>query len=389
MTKSLYEFALEHNLGTEKQRMYVQAAEEHGSTKAADRALGVANDVVGRALRAVKAQAARIGFADGHFTNGVAEGFTMGKVTIQRNAEGVIERTWERQSPDAEQREAMLSVLRESLNTEIKPLPIIRVPKYVDDNLLTVVPVGDPHFGMFSWAQETGENFDLKIAEEVTYAAVDSLVTRSPASKTAMLLNLGDFFHADNSSNRTPRSGANLDVDGRFMKIAQVGVMAMQRCIMRMLEKHESVIVRNNMGNHDPHQACMLSIALAARFHDNPRVKVEMTPNPFYYFLWGNTLIGSTHGDGAKLPDLPMIMASDRKHDWAASIWRVWHVGHFHHNQKLVQKDLVGCEVETHRTLAGTDAWHHHSGYRSYKDMKGIVYDKDEGEIMRFRSGRV
>lgn len=383
------------------------ALHEHGSANAASKALDIPRSTLRHRIRNARLlnigpygplddsdiandiSLARKGYAEGHFENGVAPGYLMGKVTIHRDADGNIKNTWERQSPDTEARERMLEVLRDSLSKDIQPLPEIKKPKYVDDNLLTVVPMGDPHFGMFSWAKETGENFDLKIAEEVTYAAVDSLTARSPASKTAMLLNLGDYFHANDRTNATPRSGANLDVDGRFQKIATIGVLAMQRCIIRMLEKHETVIVRNNGGNHDPDAHAMITIAIASRFHDNPRVIVETSPSPFYYYLWGNTLIGSTHGDGAKLPDLPMIMANDRKHFWAASIWRVWHVGHFHHNQKLVQKDLVGCEVETHRTLAATDAWHHHSGYRSYKDMKGIVYDKEEGEIMRFRSGRV
>ena len=107
----------------------------------------------------------------------------------------------------------------------------------------------------------------------------------------------------------------------------------------------------------------------------------------FISYRFGNTLIGSTHGDGAKLPDLPLIMANDAPNDWAKAEHRVWHVGHFHHNQRFAQKDLVGCEVETHRTLAASDAWHHHSGYRSKKDMKAIVYHRDMGEVNRIRWG--
>jgi hypothetical protein len=41
--------------------------------------------------------------------------------------------------------------------------------------------------------------------------------------------------------------------------------------------------------------------------------------------------------------------------------------------------------VETHRTLASTDAWHAGQGYRSEKDMNAIVYHRDHGEIQRTR----
>jgi diguanylate cyclase (GGDEF)-like protein len=243
--------------------------------------------------------------------------------------------------------------------------------------------MGDPHFGMLSWEPETGVSFDLAKAEAVTFGAVDMLTSLTPSSETALLLNLGDYFHADDSSNRTPRGQNMLDVDGRFQKVASVGFRAMIRCIERLLEKHAKVIVRNNPGNHDPHQALMLNIAIGARFHNEPRVYVDPSPSPFYYYRHGTTLIGSTHGDGPKLTDLPLLMANDARDDWAASDYRVWHVGHFHHNQRLSQKDLVGCEVETHRTLAATDAWHHHSGYRSQRDMKAIIYSKTDGEVIR------
>src|SRR3546814_16870084 len=119
--------------------------------------------------------------------------------------------------------------------------------------------------------------------------------------------------------------------------------------IERLLEKHQRVIVRNNPGNHDPHRAAMLSICLAARFHDNPRVTIDDSPSSFFYFRFGKTLIGSTHGDRAKLVDLPLIMACDVTEDWAASDYRVWHRGHFHH---APANDLVAFTVDSHRQLA-------------------------------------
>jgi len=224
----------------------------------------------------------------------------------------------------------------------------------------------------------------LEIAERVTFAAVDRLAALTPPTGTALLLNLGDYFHADDSTNRTPRGQNILDVDGRFAKIASVGFRAMIRCVDRLLQKHGKVIVRNNPGNHDPHQAAMLNIAVGAYYHAEPRVEVDTSPSGFYYLRFGKVLIGSTHGDGAKLTDLPLIMANDAPNDWAAARYRVWHCGHFHHDQL---KDYQGCTVETHRTLAPNDAWHRYQGYRSFRDMKAIVYHKEFGEMQRIRCG--
>lgn len=368
-------------LSDELMRAAVDALAEHGTQTAAATALGLSRSTLQHRLR----EAARKGLAPGHFNNGTAPGFNMAKVTVQRNAAGDIERTWERQSPDQLGALEAVQGAMESILSDVRGLMQPAPPPAVyDADLLTVIPMGDPHFGLLTWAKEVGEDFDLKIAEELTFGAVDRLCALAPSSDTALLLNLGDFYHADNSSNRTPQSGNSLDVDGRFQLIAQVGLRAMTRCIRRLLEKHAKVIVRNNRGNHDPHQAFMLSLALDALFHNEPRVEIEMTPASFYYYRFGKTLIGSTHGDGAKLTDLPLIMAADAPHDWAASTWRVWHCGHFHHDQL---KDHPGCTVETHRTLATNDAWHKHAGYRSGRDMKAVIYHREHGEISRIRCG--
>lgn len=312
----------------------------------------------------------------GHITKGVSTLY---------DADGNIKAQWVKSSVDWQRAEEAfkqsIADLCDGLKGKAAPCP---APEQSNDDLLTVIPMGDPHFGLMSWARETGENFDLEIAERVTFDAVDRLCSLTPATGTALLLNLGDYFHADDSTNRTPRGGNVLDVDGRFSKIASTGFRAMIRCIDRLLEKHGKVIVRNNPGNHDPHQAAMLTIAVQAYYHNEPRVEVNDSPSGFFFYRFGKVLIGSTHGDGAKLTALPMIMANDAPEDWAAARFRVWHCGHFHHDQV---KDQVGCTVETHRTLAAGDAWHRYQGYRSHRDMKAIVYSREYGEVNRIRCG--
>jgi hypothetical protein len=360
---------------------------EYGSITEAARIVGMPRETLQNRVNKARDAQAR-GTLDSDLATRVPEGHRVKGVSTLYNEEGAIKAQWVKTDVDRAQAEdAFQTAILDLCDGLQGKSPVIPPPAYADDDLLTVIPMGDPHFGLLSWKPETGEDFNTAKAEEMTFGAVDLLASMSPPSGTALFLNLGDYFHADDSTNRTPRGGNVLDVDGRFDKVASIGFRAMIRCIERLLEKHGHVIVRNNPGNHDPHQAKMLNIAVGAYFHNETRVTVDPSPSTFYFYRFGRTLIGSTHGDGAKLPDLPLIMANDVPQEWAAAQFRVWHVGHFHHNQRLGQKDLVGCEVETHRTLAAGDAWHRHQGYRALRDMKAITYHREHGEISRVRVG--
>ena len=92
------------------------------------------------------------------------------------------------------------------------------------------------------------------------------------------------------------------------------------------------------------------------------------------WFLAG--VLFANHGDGAKFEDLGEIMAADVPELWGASLHREWHTGHVHH---LQVKELRGCTARSHRTLAGRDHWHFHSGYRSGRSLEALTYHADYG----------
>jgi hypothetical protein len=259
------------------------------------------------------------------------------------------------------------------LSTVIKP------PKIKDKDILTVIPMGDPHIGMYAWAAECGEDFDADIAERELRSAIVDLVDRTPPSETCILLNLGDFFHADNMASETSRSGNKLDTDSRWGRVLYIGIWAMVDCIYACLKKHKKVVVRNNVGNHDDHTSVMLNIALQMYFHNNKRVVIDHNNNHFWYYQFGKVLLASTHGDTAKPKDLPAIMLADAEHV-VGTKHRYWLTGHIHSSHK---QEFAGCIWESFRTLAGKDAWHSSMGYRSGRDMQAIVYHKEYGEMSR------
>ena len=370
---------------TPRQAEFIEAIEQHGGMRAAARALNVSSGTIGNSMDALKKRAARQGHAPEHsMVHAVPDGYIVKGVSTYYNEDGKPTGQWVKSSISEQRQAELLKEFAATLAEEVKGLaPITPAPQHCMEDLLCVYPLGDPHVGLRAWAEEAGEDFDLNTAEQLTCAAIDRLVASAPPAQTALLLNLGDAYHADDESNTTRKSGHTLDVDGRWAKIQQVGLRSMLYCIRRLLEKHERVEVRINRGNHDGHSSYALSLMLSCYFHNEDRVHVDLSPAVAWYYQFGRVLIGSTHGDTLKGKDMMGIMADDCPKAWGDTKFRVWYVGHVHHTDI---KEYRGGIVEYFRTLAARDAWHAGQGYKAGRDMRLIVHHREHGEIERHRA---
>lgn len=272
--------------------------------------------------------------------------------------------------------EASLRAMAESL-PQVAPRP---VPGGHMSDLLTGYPIGDPHFGMRAWAAETGDDWDLAIAERVHCGAMAALVASAPPSEQAIIVNLGDALHYDSLEAKTPRSGHFLDADGRYAKMVHVWVKVIRQCIESALEKHARVHVVNVQGNHDETGAIWTAIALSHIYEREPRVTVDTSPSLFNYYRFGRVLIGCHHGHTCKAASLPAVMAADRAQDWGETVHRYWWTGHIHHESV---KEFPGVSVESFNTLASKDAHATAGGWRSRETMQAIVLHREHGEVAR------
>lgn len=370
------------DFGVPSEREAAEAMLFHGSVAAAAEALGVTPMGLRGRLSELARRAARAGWAPGSdMTKAAPQGFAVKGVSSYYDGEGNLRGQWVKTKRDEEQK---FELLVDALQTIAEPFKgaadPVAVPQASENDLLCIYPMGDPHLGMFAWAAETGADFDLTIAERNLVTAVDQLVALAPPAREALIINLGDFFHSDNGSNRTARSGHALDVDTRWAKVLSVGIRAMRRCIDRALAHHEHVTVVCEIGNHDDHSAMMLALCLSNYYEREPRVTIDTSPAKFHWHRFGLNLIGITHGDTVKAQNLPGVMAVDRASDWGETKYRYWYTGHVHHESV---KEYPGCVVETFRTLAPRDAWHAAAGYRSGQDMRMDVLHRTRGRINR------
>lgn len=312
----------------------------------------------------------------------VPDGYRVKGTSTLYREDGSVAAQWVKTAADEARQREMMEAAVAAMTAD---LPRIRPRKATGPHLpdlLTVYPIGDPHIGMYSWGEETGEDWDLPIAERTHCEAMAALVEASPASEQAVVVNLGDLFHYDSLGAVTPRSGHLLDADGRYAKMVTVGVKVMRQCIESALTKHKRVHVINAPGNHDETGALWLSIALNNIYEREPRVTVDVNPSVFAYYRFGKVLLGVHHGHSCKPDKLPGVMAADRAKDWGESAYRYWLTGHIHHESR---KEFAGVTVESFSTLAAKDAYATTGGWRSNRAMQSIVYHREIGECARSR----
>ena len=288
---------------------------------------------------------------------------------------------WMIQDRDAQDRmEAMriaCDAMAEPLRGKIEPVAAPKAP--LEEDLMVAYYIGDHHLGMYSWAAETGVDYDCDIAETILDQAFQRMGAAAPAAQKALVVSIGDFFHADNHKSVTPHSGNVLDTDSRHSRVIQTGIRMLRRAIDFALRKHAEVEVLIIAGNHDPESSIWLAHCMAVAYDSEPRVTVRTDPRVYKYTRWGKCLIGTTHGHRAKAKDLPAIMAVDVPQWWGETTHREFVHGHFHHESVKAER---GCTVHCISVLAAADAWHAGEGYRSDRGMELAVYHKSQGRLM-------
>lgn len=252
-------------------------------------------------------------------------------------------------------------------------------------SLITVYPIADLHFGMYAWKEETGNDYDTNIASRVLNTAFIELIGRSIPSDLGVVLNLGDWYHADNDENKTRKSGNKLDVDTRYARVLREGVKLMVQVIELAKTQHKLVYVKTIPGNHDPYGALALTTAIDARYAGDQRVIVDTKADPIWVRKFGSVLISAAHGDMARPVDMPHIVAARHPHWWGESEWRYAYLGHIH-QRKVWKPDTIengGMEVEVFRTLAPKDAWSTQMGHVARRSLVAITHDHLRGEVHR------
>ena len=259
--------------------------------------------------------------------------------------------------------------------------------KIKNNNHLLVINPADIHIGKYANGVETGSEYDVETACIRVLEGLQGLIDRSQGFAIEKILFCigNDVLHIDNVYNQTT-AGTGQDVDGKWWEHFEVALALYVKCV-EILREIAPVDIIHCMSNHDYQSGFHLAHALKSWFRLDKEITFDISVAHRKYYKYGCNLIGLEHGDGAKMDNLPLLMAQEKPKMWSETKYRYWYLHHLHHKIKHKwrdAKDFIGVTVEYMRSPSGTDSWHSRKGYTGVpKAVEGFLHEKDSGQVAR------
>lgn len=258
--------------------------------------------------------------------------------------------------------------------------PEVKIERNVDlgseAGELLVISLADVHIGKLSEVEESGDEYNSAIAIKRVLTGVSAILRDVSSLKIDKILLIGgnDILHTDNAK-RTTTSGTPQDTDGgwfrNFVRAKELYVK-----VIDMLLEVADVHFVHNPSNHDFVTGTLLAQVVEAFYRNHRNFTCDVNLRHRKYFRYYSNLIGSTHGDGAKSSDLPLLMAQESE-DWSSTKHRYFYTHHVHHKN---EKDYPGVTVESFRSPSSSDSWHDRNGFTGApKALEAFVHHPVRG----------
>ena len=299
-----------------------------------------------------------------------------------RDSDGEVVMEWTKTDIDKDEQERLL---REALKAMAEKIPAAKPVKphkiKYNDQLTNLHVLTDYHFGALAWDEETkGDNWDTDLAEKLIIDWFTASINSSPDAEVGILAQLGDLLHFDGLVPITPASGNVLDADTRFQRVVRIVIRCLRQIIQMMLVKYKTVWVIMADANHDPSAGVWLREFLKALYEDEPRVTVDVNPDTYNCYEWGQVSLFFHHGHKKKIASIDDVFAAKFREVFGRTKFSYAHMGHFH---SVEVKETNLMLLEQHRTMAASDAYASRGGWISGRSANVITYHKEYGEVAR------
>lgn len=277
------------------------------------------------------------------------------------------------------EKDAFANNLIKDLKRYSPKFPKIKRVKSKESYCLVLDPA-DIHIGKLCTAFETGTQYNQQIAVKRVLDGVKGILNKSQGFHIDKIIFIGgnDILHTDTPHRKTT-SGTPQDTDGmwydNFLMAKQLYVD-----VLELLISVADVHFIFNPSNHDYTNGFFLADVIQTYFRNCKNITFDCSIAHRKYSVYGNSLIGTTHGDGAKQADLGQLMSVEAKQFWANSEYRYFYTHHVHHK---TAKDYINVTVESLRSPSPADSWHHRNGYINKAAIEGFLHSKNNGQIAR------
>lgn len=335
-----------------------------------------------RVIRIRKAKLAKKGVGHGRdVSHLVPDGYKIKGTSSLVDEFGNTKLQWVKTDTDAERQVELMKAVVEGMKSEITPVAPVKATRAKrDDKLLNLYTVSDFHLGMLAWGDESGDDWDMKIAEDLFSRWFNAAFQKAPDAGTGVINLLGDLAHFDSLVAVTPASGNVLDADTRYQKLVRYMIRMVRRVVDMALVKHKNVRLLIVQGNHDESGMIWLAEMFATLYSNDSRVIVDTSPDVYKMVQHGKTTLFFHHGHKARFDAIEPVMIAKFRKAFGESVYSYAHVGHLHHQKIVESRNMV---VEQHRTLAAKDAYASRGGWMSGRSANVITYSAEYGEVAR------
>lgn len=280
--------------------------------------------------------------------------------------------------------------IQELIDAAKKEMPVVPKIKYTKkkDPVMFEIAMPDLHFGRLTWNEESGEDYDIKIAEEAANKVIDELLGYSKIFEIdRIVFPIGNDWYNVNTESNTTIGGTVQQEDTRGKKSYKRGRELARALIDKCasLAPTDIIIVS---GNHDGEKIFHMGDAMEITYENNPNVTVNNDAVSRKYYLYGKVLLGFTHGCEIKSSRIPLLMPIEAKEMWAQSTFREWHMGHIHNklDMRVEADEDSGILMRRLRSIAAADAWTFNRGFKSLRAAEAFVWHPTKGLIGQFTS---
>ena len=249
------------------------------------------------------------------------------------------------------------------------------------EKLALEISFSDIHIGSFSWNQEVGQDYDMKIAIDKIKKVVEEakeIIELYPIEKLYLTF-LGDFVHIDTVDSTTTK-GTKVDSDSRPKKILQKS----QEVVVYIIEQLSTGIDTELYwieGNHSRLLEYSIFMSLPLIFKNNKYLKFHVEPISRKAFLYKGNLVGLTHGEVKKNEQF-LWLQSEFKELWGQSTYAEIHSGHLH--QEIETSEKGGIIQRTNPTIKEQDLYEFENGWKSYKAVVAYLWSEKENLKAKF-----